>query len=77
MKILAAIALLPLALGPLSDGKMAQEERTLTLELCLGGEITIALGDKDEEHNEGGCHQSACHAGQTREKQKRGQLVSG
>lgn len=62
MKMLALIALMPLAVG-----QPPQEERTLTLDLCLGGAITIAIGDKDEEHR-GDCHQNGCHAGNTRDK---------
>ena len=65
MKHLAALALLPVALGPLP-----QPERALTISLCLGGEITIPLGD-DEKAPERDCHQLACHAGNCREKIKR------
>ncbi|WP_298307825.1 hypothetical protein [uncultured Erythrobacter sp.] len=68
MKILALFALVPIASGPLP-----QEERTLTLDLCLGGEITIPLGDKDSERpneHDGGCHTQACHAGTCRQKEK-------
>lgn len=65
MKLLAAIALLPLAIGPLP-----QAERTLTIGLCLGGEITIPIGDGDEAPKRD-CHQLACHAGNCREKTKR------
>ena len=70
MKLLVILTLLPIAVGPLP-----QEERTLTLDLCLGGEITIPLGSQDNE-NEGHCpDQQGCHAGTCREKLKRGNLI--
>ena len=65
MKLLAAIALVPIAIGPLP-----QAERTLTVGLCLGGSITIPLGNGDEEPKRD-CHQIGCHAGSCREKSKR------
>ena len=65
MKVLVTLAFLPIAVGPLP-----QEERTLTLDLCLGGEITIPLGDKDGEEKHGCPHQQGCHAGTCREKGK-------
>lgn len=64
MQLLAMIALIPIAIGPLPA-----KERTLTLALCLGGEITIPLGDK-EDGQKRECHQQACHAGTCREKEK-------
>lgn len=65
MKLLAALALAPIALGPLP-----QAERTLTIGLCLGGEITIPLGDDDSDPPRN-CHPQGCHAGTCREKTKR------
>ena len=65
MKLIAILALLPIALGPLP-----QKERTLTLELCLGGEITIPLGDQDGEKEEHCPDQQGCHAGTCREKSR-------
>lgn len=65
MKLFAALALLPVAIGPLP-----QAERTLTIGLCLGGEITIPLGNGDTDDKRD-CHQQACHAGTCREKSKR------
>ncbi|MBV7259077.1 hypothetical protein [Erythrobacter crassostreae] len=62
MKALALIALIQLGLGPLQE-----DERTLTVSLCLGGEITIPIGDEKDQRKRG-CHQSACHAGNPREK---------
>lgn len=67
MKRLAILALVPVALGPLP-----QEERSLTISLCLGGEITIPLDEKDGE-NKRDCHQQACHAGNCRERFDRSQ----
>ncbi|AWW73780.1 hypothetical protein CD351_05000 [Erythrobacter sp. KY5] len=67
MKLLAVIALIPVALGPLP-----QEERSLTIALCLGGEITIPLGDREDRPSRD-CHQEGCHAGSCREKTKRAQ----
>lgn len=64
MKTLAILSLIPIAIGPLPE-----EERTLTLSLCLGGEITIPLDD-GEGRQKRDCHQSACHAGSCREKLK-------
>jgi hypothetical protein len=65
MKVLALLALLPIAVGPLP-----QEERTLTLELCLGGEITIPLGDEDGDKDDHCPDQQGCHAGTCREKSR-------
>lgn len=65
MKILAILALIPLALGPLP-----QEERSLIAALCNGGTITIPLGDKEPKPRRD-CHQKGCHAGSCREKSKR------
>ena len=64
MKLLAIIALLPIAVGPLPV-----EERVLTVGLCLGGEITIPLGGQDGPGRKD-CHQKGCHAGNCREKNK-------
>ena len=43
---------------------------TLTMGLCNGGEITIPIGDKDEEYPRD-CQSMACHAATSREKAKR------
>jgi len=64
MKLLALIALVPISMGP-----VPQEERTLTLNLCLSGEITIPIGDKDGEHD-GNCRNQGCHAGTCRQRDK-------
>lgn len=67
MKLLALLAFVPVALGPLP-----QEGRTLTVSLCLGGEIEIPLdGGKEEDGR--GCHPLACHAGNCRERFDRDQ----
>lgn len=68
MKLLAILALVPIAIGPLP-----QEGRTLTISLCLGGEITIPLDDGGEKQ-ERDCHQKGCHAGNCREKTKRSRV---
>lgn len=65
MKLVAVLALVPVALGPLPA-----DERAITVALCLGGEITIPIGGDDEEPRRG-CHLQACHAGACREKSKR------
>jgi hypothetical protein len=49
---------------------LPQAERTLTIGLCLGGEITIPLGDDDND-SQRNCHPQGCHAGTCREKTKR------
>lgn len=67
MKLLALAALLPLATGPLP-----QPERELTASLCLGGEVTIPLGKRDEEPARD-CKLTACHAVSNRERVDRDQ----
>ena len=62
---LAALAVLPLATGPLPE-----EGRRLTLTLCDGGAITIPIDGEDDDPKRD-CHQQACHAGNCREKSKR------
>jgi len=62
---LGLVALFPLALGPLP-----QESRSLTIALCSGGEISIPLGD-GEDQGPGDCHQKGCHGGSCRQKGKR------
>ena len=64
MKLIALLALVPVAIGPLPA-----DERTITVALCLGGEITIPIGGGDEEPRRG-CHLQACHAGACRAKSK-------
>lgn len=64
MKLLAILALVPIALGPLPS-----EERVLTIGLCSGGEISIPIGD-DDDGPKRDCHLQGCHAGTCREKTK-------
>ncbi len=64
--IIRLVAIIPMATGPLP---MPQEQRTLTMGLCDGGQIVIPLGNEDEKP-ERDCHQQACHAGTCREKAK-------
>lgn len=61
--VLAAAAWLALAAPPL-----AEAERTLTLALCNGGEITIPLGDGNPPARD--CDPKACHGAACREKAK-------
>lgn len=67
MKLLALLALVPGALGPLP-----QQEEVLVAALCNGGTIEIPLGDKDGG-NKRDCHQQGCHAGNCRERFDRDQ----
>ena len=64
MKVIVLAALIPMATGPLP-----QDERTLTMSICGGGEITIPLGNKGGKQKRD-CHQQGCHAGASREKLK-------
>jgi hypothetical protein len=61
----AIAALLPVLIGP-----MPAESAMLTAKLCGGGEITIPLGKGNDEKPE--CHPKGCHAGNCRERSKRG-----
>ena len=65
VKLLAILALVPLATGPLPE-----KEQSITVSLCLGGEVTIPLGDGGEDNDEQ-CRIQACHAGTCREGSKR------
>lgn len=65
MKLLAMLALVPIAIGPLPQG-----ERVLLARLCNGGTIAIPLGDGDREPQRD-CHPKGCHAGACREKSKK------
>jgi len=65
MKLLALAALVPMAIGPLP-----QEQASLTLSLCLGGEINIPLNSDENAPVQRDCHQKGCHAGGCREKPK-------
>ena len=67
--LLGLAALLPIAIGPLPH-----DEKSLLIELCSGGQITIPLGDEDEQE-EHPCDPQACHAGTCREKPKRVNLI--
>lgn len=65
MKLLALVALIPVAIGPLPS-----EQRVLNVGLCIGDKvITIPLDDEPskEEHP---CSSAGCHAGASREKSK-------
>ena len=66
---LAALALVPMITGPLPH-----EDSTLTVRTCTGDEVTIPLG-KDGDAPDRDCHQKACHAGNCRQKYKRGNLI--
>ena len=64
MKLIALLALVPVAIGPLPA-----DERTITVALCLGGEITIPIGGGGDDPQRR-CHAQGCHAGTCREKSK-------
>lgn len=64
MKLLAAIAVVPMAIGP-----MPEKENVLIAALCDGGSISIPIGDGGGEPM-GDCHQKGCHAGTCRQKAK-------
>jgi hypothetical protein len=59
-----------MALVPMISGPLPQHETALTVALCSGGEISIPLGDGDEDQRRD-CHQQACHASTCRHKGKR------
>lgn len=63
--LLGSLAVLPMVTGPLP-----QAERTLTMGLCDGGEITIPI-DGNRDSSPPDCHQKACHAGTCRQKGER------
>lgn len=66
LSALAFIALVPMITGPLPEA-----EKTITATMCGGGTIEIPLGQRDQELPKD-CHQKGCHAGNCREKTKRG-----
>lgn len=57
MKLLVALALIPLAQGP-----SPQEERKITVSLCNGGTFTIPSGgnEPEPENRHQGCHAISC-----------------
>jgi len=65
---LALAALVPVMIGPLP----AEPGKTLTMQLCNGGTITIELGTTPvgdgKPAPERDCHPKGCHAGTCREK---------
>ena len=63
----ALAALVPVLIGPLPA-----EQAAITAKLCNGGTITIPLGEGDAPLDEGQCHPKGCHAGNCRERGKRG-----
>jgi hypothetical protein len=68
----ALAALVPVLIGPLP----AQQQQAITAQLCNGGTITIPLSDGDAPADDGPCHPKACHAGNCRERDKSGNLIS-
>lgn len=56
------------ALIPLAAGTVPEAERTLTLSLCSGGEITLPLGDDDAPQRD--CDPQGCHGATCREKER-------
>lgn len=67
----ALAALVPVLIGPLPA-----ERDTITARLCNGGTISIPLGDGDAPADDGQCHPKGCHAGNCRERDKSGNLIS-
>lgn len=63
--VFALAALLPVLIGP-----MPAQTAMLTAQLCGGGTITIPLGRDDKDKPD--CNPKACHAGNCRERTKRG-----
>ncbi len=61
----AVSALFPVLIGPLPA-----ENTVLVAQLCGGGTITIPLEKKGKDTSD--CHPKACHAGNCRERSKRG-----
>ncbi len=69
MKLLSILAIGSIAAGPIFPSG-DETAGTLTMSLCNGGEITIPLGD-GEEDGPRDCQSNACHAATCREKNKR------
>ena len=67
----ALAALVPVLIGPLPA-----QQQAITAQLCNGGTITIPLSDGDAPADDGPCHPQACHAGNCRERDKSGNLIS-
>lgn len=63
--LFAVTALVPVLIGPLPAQSAA-----LTAKLCGGGEISIPLGKDSKDKPD--CHPKGCHAGNCRERSKRG-----
>jgi hypothetical protein len=63
--IFAISALFPALIGP-----MPAENGVLVAQLCGGGTITIPLEKEGKDPSD--CHPKACHAGNCRERNKRG-----
>lgn len=59
--VYAAMALLPVMIGPLPQDDGA----ALLVELCGGGTLTIDLGQSEDDLPPP-CHAKACHAGECR-----------
>ncbi len=71
--LLGLSALLPMMAGPLLH-QAPHQENSLLIELCSGGQISIALGGDAPQDNHP-CDPQACHAGTCREKPKRVNLI--
>ena len=66
----AFLTLIPVLIGPLPAQSTA-----ITARLCNGGTITIPVGE-DTPDDSGNCHPKGCHAGNCRERDKSGNLIS-
>lgn len=70
MKVIALLALLPMTFG-----SPPEEQHSLAIGLCSGGEIVIPVDDEEPGRDGGGKH-NACHAagacrGESRRSSKR------
>lgn len=62
------------ALLPMISSPLPREQNALIVSLCGGGEISIPLGDKNDEPDRA-CDMQACHAGTCRSKAKKSDLI--
>ncbi len=76
--VLAWTAVILLAAEPLGPGVQSTGERSLVMQLCDGGEITITLDDEGEDEPSQHCPgNKACHAGNCRPRFDLGQRPTG
>ena len=68
----AALPLALAALVPVLVGPLPAQDTAITARLCNGGTITIPRGEEKAPGDNGACHPKGCHAGNCRERTKRG-----